>query len=460
MARMLLPMSPTSSMFLFAETRENPMHVASLQLYQPADGSSALDVRAMFEKEIEEDRVAPLFLKRPKRSVTSLGQWGWVTDDAFDLEHHVRRSALPQPGKIRDLLVLCSRLHSTLLDRKRPLWEMHLIEGLDDGRYAIYFKVHHSLLDGVSAMRMISKTLSTDADERDMPAPWAPRERRRRPKSEHRRNPLQNAAAMVGDVAGLAPALARTARNAVRDESGSVSLSAPRSMFNVDITGARRFAGQSWPMDRVKRVGKAAEATVNDVVLAMCSGALRRYMAELDQLPEQSLIAMVPVSLHRPDAGGGDGGGNAVGAVMCRLGTDLDDPAERLDTVHRSMAEGKDTLGTMSQTQILAMSALGISPLALWPALGLTDRVRPPFNLIISNVPGPTEPLYWNGARLDGLYPLSIPLDGQALNITCTTYSDEIAFGLTGCRRTVPHLQRLLTYLEDELAALEDAVGI
>ncbi len=458
---MLLPMSPTSSMFLLAETRENPMHVASLQLFQPPDGATALDVRAMFEEAIADNEVSPLFRKRPKRSLTTLGQWGWVQDDAFDLEHHVRRSALPQPGRVRDLLVLCSRLHSTLLDRQRPLWEMHLIEGLEDGRYAVYFKVHHSLVDGVSAMRMISTMLSTDADERGMPAPWAPREKRRRSDSGAGRSPAANAAAMVRDLAGLAPALARTARGALRNEGGAVSLSAPRTMFNVGITGARRFAGQSWPMDRVQRVAKAADATVNDVVLAMCSGALRRYMAELDELPEQSLIAMVPVSLHRPDSGGdGDGGGNAVGEVMCRLGTDLDDPAQRLATVHRSMADGKQALGSMSQNQILAMSALGISPLGLWPALRLTERVRPPFNVIISNVPGPTEPLYWNGARLDGLYPLSIPLDGQALNITCTTYSNEIAFGLTGCRRTVPHLQVMLTYLSEELDALEHAAGL
>ena len=145
---------------------------------------------------------------------------------------------------------------------------------------------------------------------------------------------------------------------------------------------------------------------------------------------------------------------------MCNLGTDRDDPAERLSTVHRSMEEGKDALRSMSQLQILAMSALAMSPLAIWPLLRLTGSVRPPFNLVISNVPGPRQPMYWNGARLDGLYPLSIPLEGQALNITCTSYSDEIAFGLTGCRRTVPHLQRLLGYLDDELVALEDAVGV
>ncbi len=453
-------MSPTSSLFLMAESRDNPMHVASLQLFQPPDGASALDVRHMFEEQIQADEVAPIFQKRARRSITSLGQWGWERDEDFDLEHHVRRSALPQPGHIRDLLVLCSRLHSTLLDRHRPLWEMHLIEGLEDGRYAIYFKVHHSVVDGVSALKMLAKSLSSDPDERDMPAPWAPRESRGSRRSSGGGSRGSAASKLVSDAVGLGPAFARSLNRALKDQGGSLSLNAPRSMFNVGITGARRFAGQSWPMQRVKRVGKAADATVNDVVLAMCSGALRQYMAAVDEIPTSSLIAMVPVSLHSSDSIDTDGGGNAVGAVMCRLGTDLDDAGERLQTVHRSMEDGKAAMRTMTPNQILAMSALGLSPLALWPALRLTEHVRPPFNLIISNVPGPRQPLYWNGARLDGLYPLSIPLDGQALNITCTTYDREIAFGLTGCRRSVPHLQRMLTYLDQELDALEQAVGV
>jgi diacylglycerol O-acyltransferase len=145
---------------------------------------------------------------------------------------------------------------------------------------------------------------------------------------------------------------------------------------------------------------------------------------------------------------------------MCNLGTHLADAGERLHTVHRSMAEGKESMKGLTELQILALSALGVSPLVVLPALRLNGVVRPPFNLVISNVPGPRKPMYWNGARLDGLYPLSIPLDGQALNITCMSYSDEIAFGLTGCRRSVPHLQRLLTFLDDELAALELAAGI
>jgi diacylglycerol O-acyltransferase len=190
----------------------------------------------------------------------------------------------------------------------------------------------------------------------------------------------------------------------------------------------------------------------------MCSGALRTYLSREGALPDSPLIAMVPVSLHGEETGSGDGGGNAVGVVMCNLGTHLADPADRLQAVHRSMLDGKQAMKGMSQLQLIAMSAIGISPLGLYPLLGLDGKARPPFNLVISNVPGPRKPLYWNGARLDGLYPLSIVLDGQALNITVTSYSDEIAFGLVGCRRSVPHLQRLLTYLDDELTALESAV--
>ncbi len=456
---MLLPMSPTSSMFLLAETRDQPMHVGSLQLFVPPDGADALDVRKMFDQAIADDTVAPLFRRRPRRSITTLGQWGWETDRAFDLQHHVRLSALPQPGRVLELLSLGSRLHSTLLDRHRPPWEMHLVEGLADGRYGIYFKVHHALVDGVSALRLLARMLSSDADERNMPAPWAPRERSSRSHSRSPRSTLDELRGAFGDAAGLVPALARTLNHAINEQGGSLSISAPKSMLNVPITGARRFAAQSWPIERIRAIGKAAGCTVNDVVLAMCSGALRNYMRSMDALPDAPLIAMVPVSLHGSSAGASDDGGVAVGVVMCNLGTHHAQAADRLATVHQSMEDGKAALSTMTPNQILAMSALGVSPLAIWPVLRLTGTVRPPFNLVISNVPGPREPLYWNGARLDGLYPLSIPLSGQALNITCTSYSDAIAFGLTGCRRTVPHLQRLLSYLDDELSALEDAVG-
>jgi diacylglycerol O-acyltransferase len=458
---MLLPMPPTSSMFLLAETREHPMHVGGLQLLQPPDGADALDVRAMFDEAMTSPQVAPLYRKRARRSVTSLGQWGWEPDQAFDLEHHVRRSALPQPGRVLELLALCSRLHSTLLDRHRPLWELHLIEGLADGRYATYFKVHHAMVDGVSALRLLSRMLSEDPDERDMPAPWALPAR-----GAHGgpgTSPLALPKAVLhgaADLAAVIPSAVRMLDRGFATSDGAIPLTAPRSVLNVPITGARRFAAQSWPIERIRRIGKASDTTVNDVVLAMCAGALRSYLRSLGALPGEPLIAMVPVSLHTSDSAHPDGGGNAVGAVLCNLGTDLADPADRLRTVHVSMERGKQSLEGLSQLQILALSAVTMSPIALGYLLRNQGRSRPPFNLIISNVPGPRQPMYWNGARLDGLYPLSVPIDGQALNITCTSYSDELAFGLTGCRRSVPHLQQLLTHLDDELLALERATGV
>jgi diacylglycerol O-acyltransferase len=229
----------------------------------------------------------------------------------------------------------------------------------------------------------------------------------------------------------------------------------------VNITGARRFAADDWPLERIRAVSKASRTTLNDVVLAMCGGAVRNYLLELNKLPDASLVSMVPVGLKsRSTESESGGGGNAVGSVMVKLATDLEDPAERLAAINASMKAGKAALESMTPNQIVAMSALGMAPSLAIPMLRLNGVVRPPFNLIISNVPGPRSTQYLNGARLTGTYPVSVPMQGMALNITCNSYADDMCFGLTGCRRTVPHLQRLLTYLDAELAHLENATGV
>jgi diacylglycerol O-acyltransferase len=193
----------------------------------------------------------------------------------------------------------------------------------------------------------------------------------------------------------------------------------------------------------------------------MCAGALRNYLLELGELPSQSLVAMVPVSLKLGAADSPEvHGGNAIGSVMVRLATDLSDPAGRLASITNSIRSGKAALATMTQTQIIAMSGLGVAPVVLAPILRMQGLSRPPFNLVISNVPGPKQPLYMNGAKLTGMYPMSIPMHGQAMNITCTSYDGRMNFGLVGCRRTAPHLQRLLTHLDQELDSLEEAVGV
>src|ERR1700712_1167081 len=203
-------MLPTDSVFLTAETRQTPMHVGGLQLFEPPADFG--DVHEMFQKLIADDDVAPLSAKRARRSITTAGQWGWERDAQFDIEHHVRHNALPRPGRVLELLALCSRLHGTLLDRERPLWELHLIEGLADGRFAIYFKVHHALVDGAASQRLLQSILTKDPAVRDLPAPWANHPKTRRTE-EHRNLPadvLRGALDLAAEAAGLPSVLAKT----------------------------------------------------------------------------------------------------------------------------------------------------------------------------------------------------------------------------------------------------------
>ena len=465
------PVDPTSTAFLLAENRHMPMHVGGLQLFRKPEGAGGDYVREMVRGMRDVEEVAPLFLKHPHRSVRTAGQLVWRPDDEFDIEHHVRHSALPTPGRVRELLELCSRLHSTRLARERPLWEATVIEGLRDGRVAMYTKTHHALVDGVSAMRLVAGVLSTDPDLRGMPPPWGvlperstaghEREETERSLEQVPITALRSALGITAEAAGLPGALIRTLGKSLRNETSSLSLHAPRTMFNQSITGSRRFAAQDWPIERLRAIGKATGTTINDVVVAMCSGALRTYLLEHEALPAQSLVAMVPVGLKAKQSHvASTEGGNAIGAIMVRLGTERADPADRLRAVHRSTRDGKEALSSMTPAQILAISALGQAPAILTPLLKMQGIVRPPYNVIISNVPGPRSTHYFNGAQLLGVYPLSIPINGMALNITCSSYDALMCFGLTGCRRTVPHLQRLLTHLDDELGALEKAAGI
>jgi diacylglycerol O-acyltransferase len=465
-----MTIDPTSLGFLLAENRNQPMHVAGLQLFEKPEGAGDDYARRVYESALDVEEIAPLFKKRPFYSIGTLGQWVWTDDKEFDIEHHVRHNALPQPGRVRELLELVGRLHSTMLGRERPLWECHIIEGLADGRVALYTKMHHALVDGISAMRLMQSVLTSDPDKRDMPLPFDARAIARtakaREEAEHNlaavpMTALRSAVGLTAEAAGLPAAFIKTLTKGIRNETSALSLHAPKTMFNVNITGSRRFAAQDWPLDRIRGISKASGTTLNDVVLAMCSGAVRSYLEELGRLPDSSLVSMVPVGLKSRGADSmAGGGGNAVGSVMVRLGTDLADPAERLSSVHRSMKAGKEALGSMTPNQIVAMSALGMAPSIVIPMLRLNGIVRPPFNLIISNVPGPRTTQYLNGARLTGTYPVSVPMQGMALNITCNSYADDMCFGLTGCRRSVPHLQRFLGHLDAELGALENATGV
>lgn len=448
--------SPTDSLFLLAESREHPMHVGGLQLFEPPAGAGPDFIRDLYQSMLANDDVQPTFRKRPAELFGGIANVAWSFDHDIDLEYHLRRSALPSPGRVRELLELISRLHGVLLDRHRPLWETHLIEGLNDGRFAVYTKVHHALVDGVTAMKLMSRSLSPDVLNHDIRAPWTTKPRRRAKEAPTSR--LAELGDLLGSVATLGPSMLTVARAALFEQQLTLPFGAPKTMFNVPIGGARRAAAQSWPIKRFLAIKGAAGVTLNDVVLAMCAGALRAYLLEHDALPDKPLIAMVPVNLR--SANDNSTGGNQVGTILCNLATDRDDPAERLESIHASMRGNKEVFSQLPKLQQLALSAFNVAPMALTLVPALGSAAPPPFNIVISNVPGAREPLYWNGARLNGNYPMSIATEGQALNITLTNNADNLDFGLVGCRRSVPHLQRLLGHLEDSLASLEKAVGV
>lgn len=452
------PLSPTDAMFLMIEGRRQPMHVGGLHLFTLPPDAGRSFTRDFVEYLRSHDHAESPFNLYP---VFKRGRWHWDEDDQFDIEHHFRHSALPKPGRIRELLALVSRLHGSALDRSRPMWEIHVIEGLRDKRIASYSKLHHALFDGVAAMRMTRTTYGEDPDERDRLPPWAT-PRTSRPRNADNTAAGMNPLALLKQAAGenlrIVPGVARGLWDLVRpagDNPADITpYQAPPTMFNRRITASRRFAAQSYSMERIKAVGKAAGATLNDVVLAICAGALRDYLLSYDALPDQPLIAMVPVSVRTAD---GPEDGNQVSVILASLATNIADPGKRLEAIVASTQHAKSRMAKMTRLEQIAYAAAALSPMPVTTLLGIERR--PPFNVVISNVPGPTKPLYWNGARLDEMYPISIPVDGQALNITLTSYCDQIGFGYTACRRSVPGMQRLLDYTERALADLEKAAA-
>lgn len=448
--------APADSMFLVGESREHPMHVGALQLFKPPEGADEDFVTEAYESMLNCTDVQPTFRKHPAffGPVTNLA---WAHEREVELDYHFRRSALPRPGRVRELLELASRLHGSLLDRHRPLWEAHLVEGLNDGRYAVYTKFHHSLMDGVSALRLMQRAFTSNPDDDEVRVPWELKPRQR-PASGHKSSPLDTLTDTVRSTAALAPSTLSLARAALLEQQLTFPFRAPKSMFNVRIGGARRIAAQSWPLERIFAVKNAANASFNDVVLAMSAGALRTYLIEQNALPDAPLIAMVPVSLRKE--GETESGGNSVGTVLCNLNTNVEDAAKRLQGISSSMSEQKEVFNQLPKVQQLALSAFLTGGLFLGLIPGFIRTAPPPFNIVISNVPGSNEPLYWRGAQMVGNYPLSITLDGQAMNITVTNNADNLDFGLVGARGSVPHLQRMLSHLETSLKDLERAVGV
>lgn len=446
------PLRPADAMFVYSETREAPQHVGTLLRFAPRPGAAPDHMRTVLDELRRAPGVVPPW---DRRLATPWLQHNpvhtWVTDDHVDVDYHVRRTAVASPGDERELGVLIGRLHASPLDLTKPPWELHVLEGLEDGGFAMFLKVHHALVDGYTLTRTIERAFSSDPDTRgtrlffQVPA-VPPPSGRSLPGLPSRRD--------VRSTVALSRALTRLA---LRRGPLVAGLDAPDTLFNRRITRNRRFATQDCSLAQLKRLAQATGTTVNDVVLAVCGGAIRAYLLERDELPATPLVAFVPIDVRPP---GDPGGGNAVGGMLASLGTDVADPVERLRAVHASTSQAKRQLEGMTTEAALAYSQALLSPLGwqTWSAVAGVVGQRRTCNVTISNVPGPREPLYFDGARLLAAYPASIVHHGQALNITLFSYAGGVHVGFTGCRDTVPHLQHLAVRTGEALAALEAAV--
>ena len=461
------------SAWLYAESHRTPMQVAMLATFSvPEDRPDFVgDLYARW-REVRQFQPPFNYLLR----ATPVPSWQELADGEIDLDYHLRHSALPRPGSQRELGVLVSRLHSAKMDRRYPLWECHLIEGLEGGQWSMYMKVHHSQIDGVGGVRLLKRILSADPDAREMLPPWAVGTRgpdqsglpERAPRIPEQRSAPDGpsvrrvAGALLGEGAEVVSSLGRTYTESLvgrsDDPARAVPFRAPKTIFNGRIHTPRRFATQHYPIDRLRAVAAATGGSLNDVFLTICGGALRRYLIEADALPLEPMIANVPVSVRPQEGADGAGVGNAITFLYSTLGTDLADPVQRLHAIQDSTRLGKDRLPQVGGLAMDAYTAVLMAPFLSQAILGVGGRGRPASNVVISNVPGPAETRYLDGSRLEEIYPVSLLFNGQALNITAVSYDGQFNIGFTGCRDSIPSLQRIAVHAGQELDALEEAV--
>ncbi|RNL66136.1 wax ester/triacylglycerol synthase family O-acyltransferase [Nocardioides marmoriginsengisoli] len=458
------------SAWLYAESHRTPMQVAMLATFAVPEDRPDF-VRDLVARWREVREYQPPFNYLLKSA--PVPSWKELAPEEIDLDYHFRHSALPRPGSQRELGVLVSRLHSWKMDRRYPLWECHIIEGIKDpdqpgDQWSMYMKVHHSQIDGVGGIRLLKRILSADPAARDMLPPWAVGthgpDQSGLPAREPAAEPAPRESVSVRSIASAGSAvvgsLGRTYGESLvgSNEVGrAVPFRAPKTIFNGRIHTPRRFATQHYAVDRLKAVSAAIDGSLNDVFLGICGGALRRYLVDAGRLPDDPLIANVPVSVRPGDA---PGVGNAITFLYSSLGTDIYDPVVRIKAIQESTRLGKERLPQVGGLAMDAYTAMLMGPFLSQAILGFGGRGRPASNVVISNVPGPNEPRYLDGSRLEEIYPVSLLFNGQALNITAVSYDGEFNIGFTGCRDSIPSLQKIAVHAGEELEALEQALGL
>lgn len=461
-------LSGLDAVFLYLETPNNHMHVASTAVFDPSTvpgGYSFDKVKGLVASRLH---LLPPFRRRLVEIPFQIHHPLWVEDPDFDLDYHVRRAALPSPGGEEELAEFASDVISRPLDRTRPLWEMWVVEGLADGMIATVTKTHHAAIDGVSGAELTVNLLDLQPE----PAQTVP-------DTDWKPDRIPTDVELVAwAVNSLSRQPLLAAKAAKRTLEAAVSLrrrnrkpevtpppapfAAPRTSINGAITPHRSFAFTQLPLAEVKAVKNALGGTVNDVVLTLCAGALRSYFESRGEKPDAPLVGMIPISVRTEDLRGTMG--NQVSQMLVSLATDVADPVERLHTVSAGTRHAKDqekAIGaeTLMNWAEFAAPAVAARAARLYANMKLADRHRPLFNVTISNVPGPAFPLFCSGARMVAMYPMGPIFDGGALNMTVMSYMDKMCFGLVACRETIPDVWSMAGGLEHSLEELVKAAG-
>jgi diacylglycerol O-acyltransferase len=452
-------LSGVDAAFVYMETATNHLHVALVAVFDPAtmpDGYTFGCIRDLVESRLP---LVPPFRWRLREVPFRLQHPAWVEDADFDLDQHVHRVSLPAPGGDAELASLAAEVFSQPLDRRRPLWEMYVVEGLQGGMFAVITKVHHAAIDGVSGAEILGRLLDISVDAaspRGPDAPWQP---------EPSPSDLSLIVGAGRDFLGRLGSMAGAARRALEtisqpnpEAAGGLRVPhAPRTGFNVSITPERRFATVDVSLDDVKAIKNAAQGTVNDVALALCAGALRGYLAFRGTLPASPLVALVPVSVRTAEESSTLG--NRVSGMLISLPTHVADPRERLAQIVEATRAAKDheeviDVATLTQWADLLAPGLAAKAARALMSAAVVERFGPRFNVVVSNVRGPDFPMYLAGAKLVRLWPMGPVADGVALNMTVMSYLGCLRFGLVACRDTVPDLAELAESIQAEVAVL------
>ena len=464
-------LSGLDASFLYLETPAQLMHVCAVMVLDPSTMTSPYSFEKVRTAIDERVRDVPSFTRKLRRVPMGLDHPIWVRDKQFDVERHVHRLALPTPGGYRELTDLTAHLAGLPLDRSRPLWEMWVIEGYDDGDgrelVAVFSKMHHATVDGVSGANLVSHLCSLEPDSEPLAAGEkpAPHGRDVQPAELLGRAVISNVTRPLGAVKLLTPTgkgITRTIGRARAGTAMAAPLTAPRTSFNGTITGHRSIALADMDLDDIREIKKATGTTVNDVVLTVAGGALRSYLADRDELPESSLLATVPVSVREDSRRAS--GANKVSALFTRLGTDVEDPLERLQQMSESNRHAKDHHQAISAdslqdwAEFAAPRTFGLAVRA-YAGLRLAEKHPVVHNLVISNVPGPPLPLYFTGAQIRALYPLGPVFHGAGLNITVLSNNGRMHVGVIACRESMPDVDGVAQRFPAELAALKAAVA-